>query len=113
MPKHTAKRLRPDEFTGFLLNPHKGCATFQRFNGDPLFEGVRWSEEGPTEFPARQCEGFTPGCDDVVAVILCADGLGSDGFQDTFIEVPLPYEDPIFGDGFESGDTSKWTKTVP
>jgi hypothetical protein len=61
MPNHSAIRFRPDEFTGFLLNPHKGCATFQRFNGDPLFEGVRWSEEGPTEFPARLHEGVTPG----------------------------------------------------
>ena len=34
-----------------LTNPHKGCATFQRFNGDPLNEGLRWSEEGPLEFP--------------------------------------------------------------
>ena len=34
-----------------LSNPHKGCATFQRFNGDPLNEGTRWSEEGPVSFP--------------------------------------------------------------
>ncbi|MBT3341568.1 MAG: DUF4832 domain-containing protein [Gemmatimonadetes bacterium] len=33
-----------------LSNPHKGCATFQRFNGDPLNEGTRWSEEGPVSF---------------------------------------------------------------
>ena len=30
-----------------LANPHKGCCTFQRFNGDPLYPGVLWSEEGP------------------------------------------------------------------
>ena len=57
------KRSRPTESTDFLLNPHKGCATFQRFNGDPLFEGTRWSEEGPTEFPAATCdvvEGYLP-----------------------------------------------------
>ena len=34
-----------------LTNPHKGCATFQRFNGDPLNQGTRWSEEGPLTFP--------------------------------------------------------------
>lgn len=45
------KRYRPTESTSFLLNPHKGCATFQHFNGDPLFEGTRWSEEGPLDFP--------------------------------------------------------------
>jgi hypothetical protein len=30
-----------------LANPHKGCCTFQRFNGDPLYPGIVWSEEGP------------------------------------------------------------------
>jgi len=54
-------RVRPKESTEFLLNPHKGCATFQHFNGDPLFEGTHWSESGPTEFPPRQYEGTTPG----------------------------------------------------
>jgi hypothetical protein len=34
--------------------------------------------------------GFMPGPGDVVAVILCGDGLGPDGFQDTIIEVPIP-----------------------
>ena len=37
-----------------LTNPHKGCATFQRFNGDALNEGTRWSEEGPLTFPAAE-----------------------------------------------------------
>ena len=50
------KRCRPTESSEFLLNPHKGCATFQRFNGDPLFAGTSWSECGPTEFPAAQQE---------------------------------------------------------
>ncbi|MDD5679373.1 MAG: DUF4832 domain-containing protein [Kiritimatiellae bacterium] len=31
----------------YLANPHKGCCTFQRFNGDPLYPGTAWSEEGP------------------------------------------------------------------
>ena len=43
-----------------LLNPHKGCATFQRFNGDPLYDGTRWSESGPTEFSPRAFDGITP-----------------------------------------------------
>ena len=54
-------KIRPKEFKGFLLNPHKGCATFQHFAGDPLYPGVRWNEAGPTEFPAREFEGVTPG----------------------------------------------------
>lgn len=32
-----------------LVNPGKGIATFQHFNGDPLFPG-RWSEKGPLSF---------------------------------------------------------------
>jgi hypothetical protein len=54
-------KVRPREFKGFLLNPHKGCETFQRFNGDPLYEGQHYSESGPTEFPPRKFEGVTPG----------------------------------------------------
>ncbi len=54
------KKVRPAELKAPLLNPHKGCATFQRFNGDPLYPTLRWSEEGPTEFPARQFD-VTPG----------------------------------------------------
>lgn len=56
-------RFRPAESKEFVLNPHKGCATFQRFNGDPLYEGTRWSEYGPTEFPAAEREvvdGYLP-----------------------------------------------------
>jgi hypothetical protein len=40
--------------------------------------------------------GFLPGAGEVVAVILCSDGLGPDGWQDTIIEVPL-------GDGCTPG----------
>ena len=47
-------RVRPKEFTGVVLNPHKGCTTFQRFNGDPLFDGKHWSESG------ELCIGNTP-----------------------------------------------------
>ena len=56
-------RRRPKERKRFLLNPHKGCATFQRFNGDPLFPGTTWSESGPTEFPPADrdvAEGYLP-----------------------------------------------------
>jgi hypothetical protein len=54
-------KVRPKESTEFLLNPHKGCATFQHFNGDPLFPGTGWSEAGPTEFPPREHDDVTPG----------------------------------------------------
>lgn len=47
------RKARPAELkTPLLTNPGKGCATFQRFNGDPLNEGTAWSEEGPLTFPA-------------------------------------------------------------
>jgi hypothetical protein len=45
------RRVRPTEIGGYLANPHRGCCTFQRFNGDALFPGTSWSEEGPTTFP--------------------------------------------------------------
>jgi len=46
-------KSRPREMKVPLLsNPGKGCATFQRFNGDPLNTGEAWSEEGPLSFPA-------------------------------------------------------------
>jgi hypothetical protein len=57
------KRVRPGEMTDFVLNPHKGFCTFQRFNGDALFPGESWCEAGPTEFPERVCdvaEGYLP-----------------------------------------------------
>jgi hypothetical protein len=46
------RRVRPTPTEAYLGNPHKGCCTFQRFNGDPLFPGTAWSEEGPLAFPA-------------------------------------------------------------
>ena len=62
MAAQARKRIRPEELKGILLNPHKGCATFQRFNGDPLFDGKHWSEAGPvgTEFPERKFPGVAP-----------------------------------------------------
>jgi len=54
-------RARPTESHEYFRNPHKGCATFQHFEGDPLFEGTSWSEEGPTTFPQREHPSVTPG----------------------------------------------------
>lgn len=51
-PNQTIQRVRPRESDAYLLNPHKGTATFQRFNGDPLYPGTMWDDRvGPTEFP--------------------------------------------------------------
>ena len=47
----TLQRVRPKEFKGYLPNPHRGTTTFQRFNGDPLYPGLQWSDkEGPEVF---------------------------------------------------------------
>jgi hypothetical protein len=46
--------------------------------------------------------GFVPGSDDVVAVVLCGDGLGAGGYQDTIIEVPPPPPPPD-GEGCTPG----------
>ncbi|MDQ2855923.1 MAG: DUF4832 domain-containing protein [Acidobacteriota bacterium] len=40
--------VRPEPSDEVLVNPGMGITTFQRFNGQPLNQGVRWSEEGPT-----------------------------------------------------------------
>lgn len=40
--------VRPKEINDVLVNPGMGITTFQRFNGDPLNAGLKWSEEGPT-----------------------------------------------------------------
>ena len=39
--------VRPEESDEVLVNPGTGIQTFQRFNGQPLNEGLKWSEEGP------------------------------------------------------------------
>lgn len=50
---HTRRiRFRPTD--RYLGNPHKGCCTFQRFNGDPLNTGEEWDEHGPTVFPPAE-----------------------------------------------------------
>ena len=43
--------VRPAESDEVLVNPGMGIQTFQRFNGQPLNDGLKWSEEGPV---ARQ-----------------------------------------------------------
>src|SRR6266566_9052766 len=47
----------PEASDEVLVNPGMGITTFQRFNGQPLNQGLRWSEEGPTakqsDVPAR------------------------------------------------------------
>lgn len=40
--------IHPQRIDDVLVNPGMGIQTFQRFNGDPINSGVKWSEEGPT-----------------------------------------------------------------
>jgi hypothetical protein len=50
-PGAVIQRVRPKESFANLGNPHKGTTTFQRFNGDPLYEGNRWNDRvAPLEF---------------------------------------------------------------
>jgi len=45
------QRVRPEKTDKLLNNPHKGTATFQRFNGDKLYPGLDWDDrEGPMWF---------------------------------------------------------------
>jgi len=39
--------VRPTEIDDILVNPGMGIETFNRFSGQPLNEGVEWSEVGP------------------------------------------------------------------
>ncbi len=39
--------IRPAELPDVLVNPGMGIQTFQRFNGDAINPGTRWSEVGP------------------------------------------------------------------
>lgn len=48
--------VRPVQTDEVLVNPGMGIQTFQRFDGQPLNEGLRWSEEGPV---ARQPDPAT------------------------------------------------------
>jgi hypothetical protein len=42
--------VRPPEIDDVLINPGMGFMTFQRFNGDELNEGIRWTEGFPIEY---------------------------------------------------------------
>lgn len=42
--------VRPIEIEDVLTNPGVGFMTFQRFNGDELNEGIRWTEGFPIEY---------------------------------------------------------------
>ena len=52
IPKPPADQLvvRPKEIDGVLNNPGIGFHTFQRFNGDALNPGIRWTEGHPIEY---------------------------------------------------------------
>lgn len=45
-------RIMPERTDELLMNPGKGFATFQHFNGDSLFPG-RWNEQGPLNFKEK------------------------------------------------------------
>src|SRR5512136_1328826 len=42
--------IRPKEIGDVLVNPGIGFMTFQRFNGDRLNEGLKWTEGFPIEY---------------------------------------------------------------
>lgn len=47
------QRVRPHEHFNYLANPHRGTATFQRFNGDPVTPDWTWDDrKGPFSFTA-------------------------------------------------------------
>jgi hypothetical protein len=39
--------VRPKPVDGLIVNPGMGIQTFQRFAGQPIYPGLRWSEVGP------------------------------------------------------------------
>lgn len=51
-PSVREQRIRPVESDEWLPNPHRGTATFQRFNGDLLYPDEHWNDQdGPVTFP--------------------------------------------------------------
>jgi len=53
--------VRPREIHDLLVNPGMGITTFQRFNGDAINPGRRWSEQGPTsKLPAADAQPDFP-----------------------------------------------------
>jgi hypothetical protein len=52
LPAQTTKIVRPKEIDAVLANPGIGFTTLNRFNGDPLNQGTKWTEGHPFEvFP--------------------------------------------------------------
>ena len=52
LPGQNTKLVRPKEIGAVLVNPGIGFTTLNRFNGDPLNPGTRWTEGHPIEnFP--------------------------------------------------------------
>ena len=49
LPQETVT-VRPEEIGDVLVNPGIGFMTFQRFNGDKLNEGTKWTEGYPIEY---------------------------------------------------------------
>ena len=49
--REVIQRVKPTPSDAYLGNPHKGTTTFQRFNGEPIYKGNRWSDRyGPMTF---------------------------------------------------------------
>ncbi len=60
-------RVRPAYSDAYLANPHKGCCTFQHFNGDELYPRMEYSECGPEQFPSPiTLKQLTSGQEDLV-----------------------------------------------
>src|SRR3954470_15959409 len=53
--------VRPTETDDILVNPGMGIETFQRFNGQAINDGVRWSEVGPEKAGAEAAPVEFPG----------------------------------------------------
>ncbi len=50
-PQELVQRVRPKESDAYIPNPHRGTTTFQRFQGDPIYPGLAWSDtDGPVTF---------------------------------------------------------------
>jgi hypothetical protein len=49
-PAQTTVIVRPHEIDDVLINPGIGFMTFQRFNGDALNEGLKWTEGYPIAY---------------------------------------------------------------
>jgi hypothetical protein len=81
---------------------------------------LEWYQISPPGV-AHDLDGFVPNANYIYAWIdppgfwswFYADQLGVAGDWIVRLEIETSAETPIFADGFESGDTSEWTTTVP